>query len=84
LPVDKKWKQREDAAMWRKEDVIAKLQEEQGSRSLRAYAAAIGCSASCLCKVYAGKRDPGPRLLGHLGLERKESVTVTYRKRRWR
>ena len=70
--------------MWRKEDVVEKLHEEQGERSLRSYATAIGCSASYLSDVYNGKREPGPKLLDHLDLERKEVTTVTYVKRRWK
>lgn len=70
--------------MWRKEDVIEQLHKEQGDRSLRSYATDIGCSASYLSDVYNGKRDPGPILLKHLNLERKEVTTVTYIKRRWK
>jgi hypothetical protein len=70
--------------MWRKEDVVEQLQKDQGERSLRSYATAIGCSASYLSDVYNGKRDPGQKLLDHLDLERKKVVTVTYIKRRWK
>ena len=70
--------------MWRKEDVVEQLKKDQGERSLRTYAANIGCSASYLSDVYNGNRDPGPKLLDHLNLERKEVVTVTYVKRRWK
>jgi hypothetical protein len=70
--------------MWRKEEVIEKLKEEQGERSLRTYAGAIGCSAAYLSDVYNGKRDPGPLLLNLLNLERRVVKTVTYVKRRWR
>lgn len=70
--------------MWRKEDVIEMLKEDQGEQSLRSYATAVGCSAAYLSDVYNGRRDPGPKLLDHLGLERKEKVTVTYQKRRWK
>jgi len=70
--------------MWRKEDVVEQLRKEQGERSLRTYATAIGCSAAYLSDVYAGKRDPGPKLLRHLDLEREKVVTFTYVKRRWK
>lgn len=70
--------------MWRKEDVVEMLKKDQGDRTLRAYATAVGCSASYLHDVYNGRRDPGPKLLDHLNLERKEKVVVTYQKRRWR
>lgn len=70
--------------MWRKKDVIEKLRKDQGERSLRGYASDIGCSAAYLSDVYNGRRDPGPKLLDHLNLERQETVTVTYTKRRWK
>jgi len=71
--------------MWRREDVVKKLRDEQGERSLRKYAVSIGCSVSYLSEVYNGTRDPGEKLLNHLGLECQKIVTVTYvPKRRWR
>ncbi len=70
--------------MWRKEEVIQKLRGAQGNQSLRSYARSIGCSAAYLSDVYLGKRNPGPKFLDHLGLERETVTTVTYRKRRWR
>jgi hypothetical protein len=70
--------------MWRKEDVIKKLREKQGTRSLRTYAKTIGCSAAYLSDVYSDKREPGPKLLDHLDLECQTTVTKIYVKRRWR
>jgi transcriptional regulator with XRE-family HTH domain len=72
--------------MWRKEDVVKKLQAEQEAQklSLRQYAKTLNISAAYLSDVYRGRRDPGPALLEHLGLERKVVTTVTYVKRRWR
>lgn len=70
--------------MWRKEDVVRKLQEDQGEQSLRSYARSLGCSAAYLSDVYRGRRDPGPKLLARLNLERKAVTTVTYQKRRWK
>ena len=71
--------------MWRREDVVEELQKEQGSRSLRNYASAIGCPVSHLSEVYSGKREPGKKLLDHLDLEREKVVTYTYvKKRKWR
>jgi transcriptional regulator with XRE-family HTH domain len=72
--------------MWRKEDVIKKLQADQEAQklSLRQYARTLNVSAAYLSDVYRGRRDPGPTLLEHLGLERKVVTTVTYVKRRWR
>jgi len=72
--------------MWRKEDVIKQLKDEQKAKtlSLRAYAKTLCVSPSYLSDVYGGRRDPGPALLDHLELERKVVTTVTYVKRRWR
>ncbi len=41
--------------MWRKEDVVEMLKKDQGDRTLRAYATAVGCSASYLHDVYNGR-----------------------------
>jgi transcriptional regulator with XRE-family HTH domain len=72
--------------MWRKEDVVKQLQAEQEKHkiSLREYARRLSVSPAYLSDVYRGRRDPGPTLLQHLGLERKVVTTVTYVKRRWR
>jgi hypothetical protein len=70
--------------MWRREDVVKQLKKAQGKKSLRAFAQSVGCSAAYLSDVYHEKRDPGPLLLDHLGLERKTITTTTYVKRRWR
>lgn len=76
--------------MWRKEDVIKKLKADQGTRSLRQYAAAIGCSTSNIAQTYSGAREPSKQLLDYLNLEKEE---VQYRekkenlpelKRRWK
>lgn len=74
----------EHILMWRKEDVIEELRKNQGELSLRKYATSLGCSAAYLSDVYAGKRDPGKKLLDHLDLECQKVVTKTYTRRRWR
>jgi transcriptional regulator with XRE-family HTH domain len=77
--------------MWRKEDVINKLKNEQNKKklSLRAHAKAIGCSAAYLSDVYNDRREPGKRLLDHLNIERTITKTVVYhekteKQKRWR
>jgi len=76
----------DECIMWRKEDVIKQLQDEQKAKklSLRAYAKSLRVSPSYLSDVYRGRRDPGPVLLDHLELDRKVVTTMTYVKRRWR
>lgn len=66
--------------MWRKEDVIRKLKDDQGKESLRDYAVRIGCTASLLSEVYNDLREPSPKLIEHLGLVRE----TIYREKRWR
>lgn len=61
--------------------LIAILREVQGQTSLNKFADEMGCSAALLCKVYKGKREPGPLLLEYLGIEKKIEVKTTYR---WR
>ena len=73
--------------MWRKEDVIEKLRKEQGERPLRDYATEIGCSAATLSQIYNNNRDPGDKILDHLGLTATKVTTVTYtpkEPRKWR
>lgn len=70
--------------MWRKEDVIEKLQKDQGDRSLRQYATDIGCSPAYLSDVYNNRRDPGPKLLDHLNITSNKVTTVTYTEKKWR
>lgn len=69
--------------MWRKEDVIQKLKEDQAGRPLREYAQVVGCSASLISQVCNGTREPSEEILNHLNLERE--IKITYReKRRWK
>jgi len=71
--------------MWRREDVIEKLRQEQGDRPLRDYAAEIGCSASTLSQIYNNNRDPGDKVLDHLNLTANKITQVVYtEKRKWR
>jgi hypothetical protein len=69
--------------MWRKEDVIQKLREDQAGRPLREYAECVGCSTSAIAQFYNGTREPSDKILDHLNLERE--IVVVYRpKRRWK
>ena len=53
-------------------------------RSLRSVAREIPCSAAYLSDIMLGKRNPGPRVLDYLGLDRAVDKSVTYRYRRRR
>lgn len=61
--------------MRRMKDPIKLLRQRQKGRSLTDFAKEIPCSASYLCDVYAGRREPADRILTYLKLER----VVTYR-----
>lgn len=61
----------------KRSDVIRMLRRRQGSRSLRTFAAELGCSPSYLSDLYRSRRDPGPMVLQWLGLKRE--ATVEYR-----
>ncbi len=60
------------------DEVMAKLKEKQGDRSLREFADELELSAAYLSDVYLGRRGIGPKLLKALGLTKDEQVTVTY------
>ena len=70
--------------MWRKEDVIKKIVADKGGQSLRAYASTIGCSPMYISDILNNKREPGPKVLAHLGLEKEVTRTVIYKKKKWR
>jgi lambda repressor-like predicted transcriptional regulator len=71
--------------MWRREDIIERLKKQQGDRSIRDYAAEIGCSAATLSQIYNNKRDPGKLILDHLDIiQNKITVVIYVPKRRWR
>lgn len=51
-------------------NVVDMLAKKRGARPWRELAAEIGCSAAYLSDVINGRRDPGPKILDFLGLER--------------
>ena len=61
-------------------EVVEMLKAEQGERSLREFAEALGISPSYLSDIYLGKRAPGPAVLDQMELEKVEPETK-YRKR---
>ena len=54
------------------------IRTRQGERSLRTFAKEVGMSAAYLSDVLRCNREPGPRLLRVLRLDRHKIVTVTY------
>lgn len=64
--------------VWTKEELIQWLYAQQGDRTQKEFASVMGCTSAYLSDVYAGKRDPGPKILKAMGLVKQ----VTYKK--WR
>ena len=58
---------------------VEMLKERMGTRSLRALAREIPCSAPYLSDILNGNRQAGPKILDFLGLE-KRKPEVTYKK----
>ena len=63
-------------------DPLKMLKARMTGRSLRSVAREIPCSAAYLSDIMLGKRNPGPRVLDYLGLDRAVDKSVTYRYRR--
>lgn len=53
-----------------RDKLIALLRNRQGSKSQEAFAAELGITQPHLSDIYRGKRDPGPEVLGKLGLSK--------------
>jgi transcriptional regulator with XRE-family HTH domain len=52
------------------EEVVGMLQKKQGDMTQKDLAAQIGVTQQYLCDVLLGRRDPGPRILQFLGIEK--------------
>jgi len=51
-----------------REKLIARMRKRQGRRTQKAFAAELGVSEPFLSDIYAGKRDPGAKVLNKLQL----------------
>lgn len=67
-------------AVYDREQVIGIIRKLKGKRSLRVFALDMKLSAAYLSDVFRGNRDPGPRLLKPLHLEKIKEVTVRYQR----
>lgn len=65
-----------------RDEVNEIIRVRQGERSLRTFAKEVGMSAAYLSDVLRCNREPGPRLLRVLRLDKRKVVTVTYSARR--
>jgi transcriptional regulator with XRE-family HTH domain len=64
-------------------DPIAEISKRlDKGESLRAVARSLGVSAPYLSDIMLGRRQPGPKVLAALGIERKIVTNVTYRRKR--
>jgi transcriptional regulator with XRE-family HTH domain len=61
-------------------DPILELQKRLGQQSLRALAIELGVSAPYLSDIMRGNRQPGPKVLAALGIERVIDTAVTYKR----
>lgn len=51
--------------------LVSYLRAKQGNRTAKAFAVELGISAAYLSDVYAGRREPGDKILSRLNLERR-------------
>jgi transcriptional regulator with XRE-family HTH domain len=58
------------AKLLSREKLLARMRKRQGRRTQKAFAAELGISEPFLSDIYAGKRDPGHKVLSKLGLAR--------------
>ncbi len=61
-----------------KHELIDFIRQKQGQSSLRAFATEVGCSAAYLSDIYAGKREPGPKVLEFLGVIKQTEIKTSY------
>ena len=68
LQISVKW---ESMKALTKKQLIEALRKMQGDRTAKDFAASIGVSQAYLSDVYHGRREPGPAILGLLGLQKQ-------------
>lgn len=56
--------------------IIKELKRRQGSLSQKAFASSLGITPAYLSDLYAGKRDPGPKVLKVLGLKKVKAYEI--------
>lgn len=61
------------------EQLIERLKQMQGERSLREFADMLGVSAPYLSDVYRGNRSIGKKLCRKLGITKTREFITTYR-----
>lgn len=61
-----------------RKQLLKYLRDAQGEKTQIAFATSLNCSAAYLSDIYAGRREPGPKVLAALGFQRH----ITYKK--WR
>ena len=60
------------------DDLIARLKQLQGDRSLREFAEALGVSAPYLSDIYNGNRKIGNKICRKLKVTRTREFVITY------
>jgi hypothetical protein len=51
-----------------RDELIGLMKRRQGKRTSKEYASELGISASYLCEIYLGRRNPGDAILAKFGL----------------
>lgn len=60
------------------DQVVKKIRDGQGGKSLREYATSLGITAGYLSDIYCGKREPGPKILKRFNLTKLRTTTIAY------
>jgi transcriptional regulator with XRE-family HTH domain len=60
------------------DEVLRRLREKQGERSMRKFAILLGISVSYLSEIYKKTRNPNPAVLKALGIGKERTITTTY------
>jgi hypothetical protein len=60
------------------QEVIELIRKGQAEKTLREYGAEIGISSSFLSDIYAGTRNPGPKILKYFGIAKTRRVIYEY------
>jgi hypothetical protein len=60
------------------DDILDIMKAEQGSQSLRVFAAKMGVSAAYISDIYRGRRHPGAKVLDYFGIGKTSQIVVEY------
>lgn len=64
-----------------REQVVKLLRKQQGKQSLRAFAAILDVTPAYLSDIYRNRRDPGPKILNLLEIDKQTTTEYVLRER---